>query len=275
MKIIADSSCDIKSLEGVDFVAVPLKIYTDERSFTDDENLNVPEMLEYLENYKGRSYTSCPDVDGWLQAIGDSEETYIVAMTSGLSGTYNSAKCAADMYLETHPAAKIVVFDTLSTAGEMLLIIDKIKCLKEAGASFEDVCEEIAAYSKTTRLFFALQSLHNFSQNGRIPKVLAQAIGILGICIIGTASEHGTVAPIGKSRGKKAIISTMMEQIKKAGYSGGKIKIGHIENEDLANAFAEEVKKAYPDAEMSVYASKGLCAYYAERGSLLVGCECK
>ena len=60
VRIVADSSCDLFTLDYEDFITVPLTVYTDERSFLDDENLNVTEMLDYLEKYKDRSYTSCP-----------------------------------------------------------------------------------------------------------------------------------------------------------------------------------------------------------------------
>ena len=51
MRIVADSSCDLYSLDYNDFKTVPLTIYTSEKSFTDDENLNIKEMLDYLEKY--------------------------------------------------------------------------------------------------------------------------------------------------------------------------------------------------------------------------------
>ena len=54
MRIIADSSCDLYSLDHPDFRTVPLTVYTDERSFLDDESLNIKEMLDYLAGFKGR-----------------------------------------------------------------------------------------------------------------------------------------------------------------------------------------------------------------------------
>ena len=51
MRIIADSSCDLYSLDYQDFKTVPLTIYTKERSFVDDENLNITEMLDYLASH--------------------------------------------------------------------------------------------------------------------------------------------------------------------------------------------------------------------------------
>ena len=69
MRIIADSSCDLYTLDYPDFRTVPLTVYTDERSFLDDDSLNITEMLDYLAGYKGRSYTSCPSAEAWLAAF--------------------------------------------------------------------------------------------------------------------------------------------------------------------------------------------------------------
>lgn len=273
-RIISDSSCDIWELDGVDFATVPLTISTDEKTFVDDDSIDVHEMLDYLEGYKSRSFTACPSVEGWLDAFADADEIYVVTLTSGLSGTFNSALTAKKIYLEKNPDAKVYVVDSLSTSSEQLLIVEKIKALKQAGNSFDEVCKKIEQYKGKTRLFFAFQSLNNFAQNGRVPKVLAQAIGVLGISIIGTASETGTVKPISKCRGKKAVIANLMQQLKGAGYKGGRLNVSHVENEELAVLFTEKVKNIYPDADVNVYPSRGLCAYYGERGGLLIGCEC-
>lgn len=274
-RIIADSSCDIWELEGVDFKTVPLSISTEERTFEDDESINVHEMLDYLEHYKSRSYTACPGIEYWLNAYEGADEIYVVTLTSGLSGTYNSALAAKDMYMEKRPDAKVYVVDSLSTSAELLLIVEKIRELVLGGNSFENICTRIEEYKKKTRLFFAFQSLHNFAQNGRVPKILAKTIGVLGISIIGTASEAGTVEPITKSRGSKAVVSKLIQQLENASYRGGKVNICQVENEELATLFSDALKAKYPNVEIKVYPSRGLCAYYAERGGIIIGCECE
>ncbi|MEF2837619.1 MAG: fatty acid-binding protein DegV, partial [Oscillospiraceae bacterium] len=60
VKIVADSSANIISLDGVSFASAPLKVITDNREFVDDTNSSAEEMIEYFQSYKGRSKTSCP-----------------------------------------------------------------------------------------------------------------------------------------------------------------------------------------------------------------------
>lgn len=272
-KYVVDSSCEAVSYGNQTIESAPLMIYTDEVSYIDDEDMDVHNMLDTLADYKGRSYTACPGTESWLKAFEGGDVIYVVAMTSGLSGTYNSAMVAKDIYLQEHPDAKIEVFDTLSTGPESKLVMEKVIELDKSGCTFDEVCSKIKEYMEKTRLFFALGSLHNMGQNGRVNKVLVSAIGLLGISIIATASEEGKVKPIAKARGEKRVIKHMMEEILGAGYKGGKIRISHVENESLANKVADGIRDHYKDADIEIYPAGGLCSYYAERGGILVGCE--
>lgn len=272
-KIIADSSCNIKTVDGIDFEAVPMTLYTDDATYTDDENLNLEEMVTYFEKYSGRSYTSCPNVDAWLKAYEGADTIYVVTLTSTLSGTYNAAMAAREIYVSEHPDAKIEVFDSKSTGPEMHLIIEKLASLVHEGESFEDVCKQIRRYMMTTKLIFALGSLHNLSQNGRVNKVIASAVGVLGVSIIAKASDEGDIKPISKGRGEKRIISKLIEEMEKMGYKGGKVKLCHILNENLAISFTNALKDKFEKVEIEFYKATGLCSYYAERGGLIVGLE--
>ena len=98
IKIVADSSCDKFSLEHTEFACAPMKIITADREFVDDRALDVNEMVAYLDSYKGRSKSSCPNVNDWLEAFGDADDVFCVTITSGLSGSFNSARLAKEEY---------------------------------------------------------------------------------------------------------------------------------------------------------------------------------
>lgn len=268
IRLIADSSSDRPPLDGVEYV--PLIISTDERSFVDNEHLNVNELLDYLASYRGRSYTACPSVDGWLSAYQGADEIYVVTITGTLSGAYNAAMAARELYLQEHPGAKVAVFDSLSTGPEILLILEKIQELTAQGIAFDQVETAVRDYMGHTRLFFSLQSLHNLSQNGRVSKVAAAAVGVLGIRIVGTASPEGTLAQLSKCRGDRKALPELIEQMKDAGFQGGKVRITHVRNPLLADRFADLVKTTWPGSDVTVSPCGGLCSYYAESGAILV-----
>ncbi len=274
VKIIADSSCDIYELNGIDFQSVPLTISSNERSFVDDENNNLDEMLSYFASHEGRSFTSCPNINDWLQAYEGADELYVVTITSGLSGSYNSARLAANMYAEKNPQAKVHVFDSLSTGPEMRLMIDKIAELVKQNKSFDDVVSAVLDYKKYNRLFVVLESFKNLANNGRVSKTVARIAGILGIRILATASKEGTIETKSKCRGEKGVLKGCLESIVEAGYRGGKVYISHCRNSMFANNLKNSILSLYPKAKVLVYEARGLCSYYAEKGGVILGCEC-
>lgn len=273
-KIVADSSCDIWELNGVDFAVAPMTISTDNKHYVDNQELDVHLMSEDLAKYKGVSHTACPSVGSWLDCYEGYDEVFVVTLTGAMSGTYNSAMTAKGIYEEENENVKVHVFDSLSTGPEMRLLIEKLKDMIEEDLTFEEIVEKGQDYLNHTRLFFALKSLHNFAMNGRVSKAVASAIGVLNISIFATASEEGTIQQISKCRGEKKVVKSMIEHLENAGYHGGKIRISHADNLKLAHSVRDKILELYPHADIIVYPMGGLCTYYAEIGGLLVGCEC-
>lgn len=273
VKFVTDSSCDLLTVPDVTFVSAPLTIRTDKEQWIDDETIGIHHMLDTLASHKGRSYTSCPGIEEWLKAFEGGDIIYAATLTSALSGTYNAAMAAAGQYQATHPEAKIRVFDTLSTGPELRLVMEKLIELDQKGLSFAEVCEEVDKYMKHTRLFFSLHSIHNLAQNGRVSKTVAAAIGLLGIRIFGTASEKGELALLSKCRGDKKVLAEFVSQLKTLGFSGGKLRISHVENPEFAQALTRQLKALWPQADILIYPARGLCSYYAERGGILLGAE--
>lgn len=273
-KIVADSSCDMWELNGVDFAVAPMTISTDNKHYVDNQELDVHLMSEELAKYKGVSHTACPSVGSWLDCYEGYDEVFVVTLTGAMSGTYNSAMTAKGIYEEENENVKVHVFDSLSTGPEMRLLIEKLKEMIDEDLPFEEIVEKGQDYLNHTRLFFALKSLHNFAMNGRVSKAVASAIGVLNISIFATASEEGTIQQISKCRGEKKVVKSMIEHLENAGYHGGKVRISHADNLKLAHNVRDKILELYPNADIIVYPMGGLCTYYAEKGGLLVGCEC-
>lgn len=275
IKLLADSSCDTFSIEGVDYSSVPLTISANGIDYVDDETLDTHAMLDALMSHKGRSYTACPGVDKWMQEFEGADEVYVVTITSNLSGTYNAACAARDLYLQSHPDAKICVFDTLSTGPEMRLLLERIAAMVREHLSFDAICEKAKDYLKSTRLFFVLESLHCLAQNGRVSKLTASAVEMLGMRLVGTASAEGTLEVLTKVRGKVKAKAALLDHLKEALYKGGRLAISYVESLEFAQSVKDAILAEFPSADISLYPAHGLCSYYAERGGLLLGCECE
>lgn len=273
IKIVADSSANVLQLSGVDFAAAPLKIITNEIEFVDDSALDVSAMVSWFDSYKGKSKTSCPNPADWLEAFGDADEVYCVTITSGLSGSYNAACAAKQMYESEHEGKKVCVIDSLSAGPELVLIIEKLEELIRKGLFFEEIDQQIRAYLNQTGLVFMLESLKNFAANGRVSPAVAKIAGVLGIRIVGKASNQGTLEPTNKCRGEAKSLSAIVEHLKGNGLREGKVRIAHCMNEPAALELKRRILSELAHVDVQIHTCLGLCSYYAEKGGLLVGYE--
>ena len=273
MKIVADSSANMISLDAVSFASAPLKVITGGREFVDDAAASVNEMLQYFDTYKGKSKTSCPNTVDWLDAFGDAEDIFCVTITSGLSGSYNSACVAKQVYEADYPDRRVFVIDSLSAGPELVLIIEKLQSLILEGFSFEEICAKIKAYQETTGLVFVLESLKNFAANGRVSPAIAKIAGVLGIRIVGEASAQGTLAPVSKCRGEAKSLNAILNHMKENGLKAGKGRIAHSMNKAAAQELKRMILEAFPKVDIQIQECRILCSYYAEKGGMLVGYE--
>ena len=272
MKIVADSSASMLTAADGSFVSVPLTLRTDEREFVDNEALDIKEMTDYLASYNGKSGSACPSSQDWVDAFGDAEEIYAIAITSNLSGSFNALRIAKEEYIEEHPDRKVCIIDSLSAGSELKLIIEKIKELKNEGKSFEEVCEIITEYQEHTHMIFCLKSLRNLANNGRVNPAVAKIAGVLNIHVVGIANE-GVLDQREKARGAKKALVAIDSLMKEFNYNGGKVIIDHCFNEKDANAVKEHILASYPNAEVRIEETRGLCSFYAEVGGLMIGVE--
>ncbi len=273
VKIVADSSADLITLADVDFSCTPLKVICAQQEFVDDENLNVDEMVDFFQNYKERSQTSCPNPTDYLDCFGDADDVFCVTITSGLSGSYNAACIAKQLYENDHPDRRVFVIDSLSAGPELRLTVEKLRQWILEGKDYETICQDIMEYREHTGLIFMLESLKNFAANGRISPAVAKITGFLGIRIMGQASTVGTLEPLHKCRGEAKTLSTMLQHIEKHGSPNGKVRISHCRNLAAAEKFRDLLLAKFPAMEIEINPLRGLCSYYAELGGMLVGFE--
>ena len=272
MRIVVDSSANLNTTVDRSIVSVPLTLRTAEREFVDDAVLDIKEMTDYLSSYKGKSGSACPSSQDWVDAFGDAEEVYAIAITSNLSGSFNSLRIAKEQYEEEYPERKVCIIDSLSAGSELKLIVEKIQELKAEGKTFEEVSDAIVDYQKHTHLIFCLKSLTNLANNGRVSPAVAKIAGVLNIHVVGIANE-GVLDQREKARGAKKALVAIDSLMKEFNYNGGKVIIDHCFNEKDANAVKEHILATYPNADVRLAETRGLCSFYAEVGGLMIGVE--
>ncbi len=273
VRIVADSAADLLALPDIPFVSVPLKIITDQKEYVDNDRLSVEKMVNELKVYKGRSSTSCPNTEDWLTAFGEAKEIYCVTITGTLSGSYNAALTAKKLYEEAHPDRRVFVFNSLSAAAEIRLIIEKIEEMLTAAQDFDTISAAVSAYKQNTGLVFMLASMRNFANNGRVSPAVAKFAGLMGIRVVGRASDKGDLEPLDKCKGQTKALSAMLSRMVEQGYNGGRVMIAHCFNPEGGTAMKQLIKARFPQARIMVYPCRGLCSFYAEEGGMLVGFE--
>ncbi|XHV67341.1 DegV family protein [Streptococcus dysgalactiae subsp. equisimilis] len=276
-KIVTDSGCDLRSLESqskeLQFERVPLTLQIGTEIFRDDDGLDIDNMMATMYQSSKAATSSCPSPDAFLQAYKGVDNVIAVTITGTLSGSHNSARLAKNDLLEDYPNANIHVIDSLSTSGEIDLIVLELERLINLGLSFEEVVERITAYQEKTRLIFVLAKVDNLVKNGRLNKLVGKVVGLLNIRMVGQASKEGTLELLQKARGQKKAVSALVEEIQKAGYKGGKVYIAHANNPKICEQISEKIKAIYPDAVIQTGGTSGLCSFYAEDEGILMGYE--
>lgn len=202
VKIIVDSASDITveyaEKYGIGFA--PLKTTLAGQEYRDGIDIVPDEFYEKLVANKELAYTSQVNVEEFSKlfkdAVAAGESVVLITISSGLSGTYQSAVIAAEEY-----PGKVFVVDSLSaTAGEQVLLQQAIK-LREEGKSAEEIFADLEALKKRVRLFVRVETLEYLKRGGRISKTSAFVGGVLNIKPVLTLNTEGKLETVGKARG--------------------------------------------------------------------------
>ncbi len=274
IKIVTDSSANLFELEGVEFAAVPLKVTVGDREFTDDATVNMEEFYSLLDQRPEHSCTSCPSVGDWLAAFGDARDVICITLASTMSGSCSTARIAKREYESLHHGRHVYLIDSLSIGPEMALLAEYARSLVLGGMSPAYIYRALLRYKARTRLVFALSDLKNCAENGRVGRGEARGIGVMGVGVVGHASDQGSLEIQEKCRGKKQIGAGILRQMKQLGYAGGRILIAHSGDESGALELMHRIREAFGAVDVRIGRSGALCGFYAEQGSLLVGMEC-
>ena len=271
-RIVADSSSNVLSLAGANYTTVPMKVIA-AKEYVDDAALDLAQMVAELQQHKGKSGSSCPNVSEWQAAFGDEEYVFCLTITKHLSGSYNAAQQAAEDYMEEHPGRKVFVLDTLSAGPAMMMIVEKILECEKAGMSFEETKAAALDYANHTHTLFCLESMMNLARNGRVSMAVAKIASIIGIRVVGDV-KGGQITPVHKPRGAKGATGTLFEMIKERGFrDGNTLRIAHCFGEEAAYALRDKVLAEFPNTRFILEPTRGLCSFYAEAGGLMIGME--
>ena len=273
IRIVSDSSSNVFALEGVNYVTVPMKVIAGDKEFIDTPAQDVAAMVNFLKSYTGKSGSSCPNVQEWLDAFAGEDDIIAITISGPLSGSYNSAKQAAEEFMSENPGRKAYVIDSKTAGPQMMLIIEKLRSLIAEGLDFDTVVAKGVEYANNTHILFCLESMMNLARNGRVSVAAAKIAGVLGIRGVGDVRQ-GQITTVAKPRGAKKATQTLLEMMKERGfYDGAQLRIAHCFGKEQADALFDAVRAEFPNAKFTLEPTTCLCSFYAEAGGLMIGFE--
>ena len=275
IKIVADSSCDRINEKKLfkNVTRVPLYIMLGDKEYLDNENLNVKELVKDIDTSILVPKTQCPSPNAFFEAFeGQEDEIFVVTLSSKLSGSYNSALLAANMFLEEYPEKKIHVFDSMSASSGEVLIIDQIVSLIEQGLNFNSIIEKIEYKIRNeNKIYAVLENLTTLAKNGRLTKMQSVISSVTKIRLILTSNE-GEIGLFSKAIGTGQAISKIVKEIIAANEKNKKdtIIISHCNAKELAIDLKRKLLIKANFKKIEIFETSGLSSVYANNGGLII-----
>lgn len=189
-------------------------------------------------------------VDYFSGFLAEGKDVLHVTLSSGISGTYNSAVNAANIAMERYPGRRVLVVDSLGASSGYGLLMDKLADLRDKGVTLD----ELRQWAEERRLFvhhwFFSTDLKFYIKGGRISKT-AGAIGtLLNICPLLNMDNLGRLIPRAKIRTKRKVIQEIVRRMEEHAEGGtnycGKCYISMSACQEDARAVADLVEKTFP-----------------------------
>ncbi len=274
MRIVADSSCDLtpELKESLPITLVPLVVSVGDKHFKDDETLDVDVMLRTIETSKDVPRSACPSPQDFMNAFLEKGSVFVVTLTAALSGTYNSAMVAKELFQQEYKEKFIHVFDSKGSSARETLIALKINELIQNGFSEHDIVKEVEAYIQKMKYFFQLGSLDIMIKNGRISKLKGIIGGVLNLKPILQATPTGEAELYENVRSEKKSVSRLVDIIGEhcTDFSDRVLAISHCYAHEKAQKLKEEIEARYPFKEVFIVPMKGLSSLYTSRGGITI-----
>lgn len=271
-KIVADSCCDLtpdlKKQLGV--TTVPLSLTLGNKTFVDDETLNLTEYMEEMKSFTGKIGSACPSPGMYKEAFTGALAAFAITLSSKLSGSHASA--VMGKALAEEEGAQVHVFDSKSASAGELLIAVKLHKLIHDGLQHSAIVSTIEAFIDEMKTYFVLDNLDNLIKNGRIGKLAGKLISGLGIKPIMGSDGDGSIVFVSPARGENQIIEKLADTIEKSGRqtAGECMVITHCNNPGLAGKLMNAIQHRYHFSEILVVPTGGLSSMYANNKGLVM-----
>ena len=189
-------------------------------------------------------------IDHFRPYLDEGKDILHVTLSSGISGTVNSARTAAEMLKAEYPDRKIYIVDSLGASSGYGLIMDTLADMRDEGKSIDELHDWIEANKLRLHHWFFSTDLTFYVKGGRITKAAGFFGTMLSICPLLNMDDGGHLIPRDKIRTKNRVIKEIVERMKEHAQDGldysGKCFISMSACLDDAQAVAALVEESFP-----------------------------
>lgn len=274
-KIVVDSCCELKEeyLNDERFEVVPLSIEVGENQIIDDETFDQIDFLKKVAECPSCPKSACPAPGAYMEAYDtEADHVYVVTLSSALSGSYNSAVLAADLYEETYEKElKIHIVDSETASCGELQIVEEIIRLEEKGLSFDEIVGRIEVFRSSVRTYFVLDTIETFKKTGRIKGIKALVATSLNIKPV-LQGIRGTIGQLDQGIGMRKALSRMVDHIVEdlKENSGRVLMISHCNAPERAEKVKQMILERASFVKVVVVNMRGISSMYANDGGIIV-----
>lgn len=250
-KIITDSCCDLteQMARELEIHIAPLGVDREGEFF---EDRTMPAREFYAGMREGKvSTTSAVNPQGWTKVmepiLSGGEDVLVLAFSSGLSTTYQSAVIAAEEMQDKYPGQKVLVADTLCASVGQGLIIWYASQLRREGRSMEDVYQWVLDNRLKVAHWVSVEDLKYLKRGGRISATTAVVGTMLSIKPLIHVNDEGKLDSVAKARGRKASLNALCQKVEQSALPEGleRVFIGHADCLEDVQYMAQQCREKY------------------------------
>lgn len=209
-RILTDSASDLDSNwlkdNRVDVLGLTVQVDGVTYETVGEQALTSPVLLEKMAtgSQPSTSQVNVGQFEEFFRQIASKGDSLLyIALSSVLSGTYQSAFMAREMVLEDYPEAKIELIDTLAAAGGQGYLVREAVARRQEGVYLTEVKTYIEEMASRLRTYFLVDDLNHLMRGGRISKAAALIGGLVNIKPIIAIGSDGKLGTAAKVRGRK------------------------------------------------------------------------
>ena len=216
-KIVTDSCCDLSAgmIAELELGIAPLSLELDGHAYAEGEMPPV-ELYNHMRNGK-LPKTSAVNPDGWAAAIRPAlqagQDVLVLAFSSGLSATYQSAVIAAEELRDEFPDRKLIVIDSLCAAVGLGLLVHTAARLRSQGKTIDEVVEWVEGHKLNVCHWVTVEDLMHLKRGGRVSAATAVVGTMLNIKPIIRMDDNGKLESLAKCRGRKAALNYLLDRM--------------------------------------------------------------